>query len=119
VSPAARRRASLQATAPAHRTKFRAFSSVRNLEIWQRQQFYRTLAVSVVVRSDKECIVSSVLFVQELVNRVMEPEAHQEVLRTVSPGKIRPKIRKAIILKRRPFPDEDDDDPIDADPMRF
>jgi hypothetical protein len=45
--------------------------------------------------------------VRELVKQLMQADADEE----------HRKRRK--ILKTRKYPDEDDDDPIDADPMRF
>jgi hypothetical protein len=46
--------------------------------------------------------------VRELVKQLMQADADEEH---------RKRMRK--ILKTRNYPDEDDDDPIDADPMRF
>ena len=44
----------------------------------------------------------------------MQADADDEELH-----KRKPEMRNANILKTRNYPDEDDDDPIDADPMRF
>ena len=53
--------------------------------------------------------MSSLAIVRELVKQLMQAaDAHEER---------RKRMRK--ILKTRNYPDEDDDDPIDADPMRF
>jgi hypothetical protein len=41
-------------------------------------------------------------------------EEHRERMRKILKTRNYPKI-----LKTRNYPDEDDDDPIDADPMRF
>jgi hypothetical protein len=46
--------------------------------------------------------------VRELVKELMQADADEGHFK---------RMRK--ILKRRKYPDEDDDDPIDADPMRF
>ena len=55
--------------------------------------------------------------VRELVKQLMQADAdeeHRERMRKIL------KTRNYLkILKARNYPDEDDDDPIDADPMRF
>jgi hypothetical protein len=55
--------------------------------------------------------------VRELVKQFMQADAdeeHRERMRKILKTRNYPKI-----LKTRNYPDEDDDDPIDADPMRF
>jgi hypothetical protein len=58
--------------------------------------------------------MSSLAIVRELVKKLMQADADDEELH-----KRKPEMRNANILKTRNYPDEDDDDPIDADPMRF
>jgi hypothetical protein len=55
--------------------------------------------------------------VRELVKQLMQAdvdEEHRKRMRKILKTPNYPKI-----LKIRNYPDEDDDDPIDADPMRF
>src|SRR5262249_37057137 len=63
-----------------------------------------------------DCLRSRAI-VRELVKQLMQADAdeeHRERMRKILKTRNYPKI-----LKTRNYPDEDDDDPIDADPMRF
>jgi hypothetical protein len=58
--------------------------------------------------SQPERVSSMSSIVGELVKQLVQADADEEHSK---------RMRK--ILKKRKYPDEDDDDPIDADPMRF
>jgi hypothetical protein len=55
--------------------------------------------------------MSARAIVRELVKELMKADADNEERKR--------KLKMPKILKMRRYPDEDDDDPIDADPMRF
>jgi hypothetical protein len=55
--------------------------------------------------------------VRELVKQLMQADVDEEHRKRMR--KILKTRNYSKILKIRNYPDEDDDDPIDADPMRF